>query len=148
MTNWSNTSCINNATCHKAQLRTVLLETMCNRLLGTFSLIAQSAATCIINLTVWPIWTNCHFLLLQDRGFVNYYGPQRFGTGQSVQSDRVGLALLKEDMVSVNPILLDECELPLSPTKSRQMYLYRKVKTTGVKNWIWRRDKCCQRHRS
>ncbi|KAF0029663.1 hypothetical protein F2P81_018768 [Scophthalmus maximus] len=34
------------------------------------------------------------------RGFVNYYGPQRFGTGQSVQSDRVGLALLKEDMVS------------------------------------------------
>ncbi|XP_071358417.1 pseudouridylate synthase PUS7L isoform X2 [Trachinotus anak] len=34
------------------------------------------------------------------RGFVNYYGPQRFGSGQSVQSDRVGLALLKEDMVS------------------------------------------------
>ncbi|KAJ3581411.1 hypothetical protein NHX12_016673 [Muraenolepis orangiensis] len=33
------------------------------------------------------------------RGFVNYYGPQRFGTVQSVQSDRVGLALLKEDMV-------------------------------------------------
>lgn len=39
---------------------------------------------------------------LQARGFVNYYGPQRFGSGQSVQSDRVGLALLKEDMVSVN----------------------------------------------
>lgn len=36
---------------------------------------------------------------LQSRGFVNYYGPQRFGSGQSVQSDRVGLALLKEDMV-------------------------------------------------
>uniref|UniRef100_A0A3Q1GUR1 Pseudouridylate synthase PUS7L n=1 Tax=Acanthochromis polyacanthus TaxID=80966 RepID=A0A3Q1GUR1_9TELE len=34
------------------------------------------------------------------RGFVNYYGPQRFGSGQSAQSDRVGLALLKEDMVS------------------------------------------------
>ncbi|KAM6984805.1 pseudouridylate synthase PUS7L-like [Aplochiton taeniatus] len=34
------------------------------------------------------------------RGFVNYYGPQRFGTAQSVQSDTVGLALLKEDMVS------------------------------------------------
>ncbi|KAL0963110.1 hypothetical protein UPYG_G00349820 [Umbra pygmaea] len=34
------------------------------------------------------------------RGFVNYYGPQRFGTGQGVQSDRVGLALLKEDMVA------------------------------------------------
>lgn len=38
--------------------------------------------------------------LLQARGFVNYYGPQRFGSGQSVQSDRVGLALLKEDLVS------------------------------------------------
>lgn len=37
----------------------------------------------------------------QARGFVNYYGPQRFGSVQSVQSDRVGLALLKEDMVSV-----------------------------------------------
>lgn len=31
--------------------------------------------------------------------FVNYYGPQRFGFGQTVQSDQVGLALLKEDMV-------------------------------------------------
>ncbi|XP_045928510.1 pseudouridylate synthase 7 homolog-like protein [Micropterus dolomieu] len=36
---------------------------------------------------------------VEARGFVNYYGPQRFGSGQSVQSDRVGLALLKEDMV-------------------------------------------------
>uniref|UniRef100_A0A8C2XMP9 Pseudouridylate synthase PUS7L n=1 Tax=Cyclopterus lumpus TaxID=8103 RepID=A0A8C2XMP9_CYCLU len=35
-----------------------------------------------------------------DTGFVNYYGPQRFGSVKSVQSDRVGLALLKEDMVS------------------------------------------------
>lgn len=34
------------------------------------------------------------------RGFVNYYGPQRFGSGQSVQSDQIGLALLKVDMVS------------------------------------------------
>ncbi|XP_040885723.1 pseudouridylate synthase 7 homolog-like protein [Toxotes jaculatrix] len=37
---------------------------------------------------------------IKATGFVNYYGPQRFGSGQSVQSDRVGLALLKEDMVS------------------------------------------------
>ncbi|XP_074553819.1 pseudouridylate synthase PUS7L isoform X2 [Halichoeres trimaculatus] len=36
---------------------------------------------------------------VKARGFVNYYGPQRFGTVQSVQSDRVGLALLKEDVV-------------------------------------------------
>lgn len=32
-------------------------------------------------------------------GFMNYYGPQRFGSGKSVQSDQIGLALLKEDMV-------------------------------------------------
>ncbi|XP_014009199.2 LOW QUALITY PROTEIN: pseudouridylate synthase 7 homolog-like protein [Salmo salar] len=37
---------------------------------------------------------------VQVKGFVNYYGPQRFGTGQSVQSDCVGLALLKEEMVA------------------------------------------------
>ncbi|XP_071377360.1 pseudouridylate synthase PUS7L-like [Centroberyx affinis] len=37
---------------------------------------------------------------IKARGFVNYYGPQRFGSGQSVQSDQVGLALLKEDMGS------------------------------------------------
>lgn len=36
---------------------------------------------------------------VESRGFVNYYGPQRFGSGQSIQSDCVGLALLKEDMV-------------------------------------------------
>uniref|UniRef100_A0A3Q3W3H2 Pseudouridylate synthase PUS7L n=1 Tax=Mola mola TaxID=94237 RepID=A0A3Q3W3H2_MOLML len=36
---------------------------------------------------------------VEARGFVNYYGPQRFGSGQSVQSDRVGLALLKQDFV-------------------------------------------------
>lgn len=46
----------------------------------------------------------CH---LQERGFVNYYGPQRFGSGQSVQSDHVGLALLKEDLVSA----ADDCRL-------------------------------------
>ncbi|XP_061570219.1 pseudouridylate synthase PUS7L [Cololabis saira] len=37
---------------------------------------------------------------VKTKGFVNYYGPQRFGSGQGVQSDEVGLALLKEDMVS------------------------------------------------
>lgn len=38
--------------------------------------------------------------MLQTRGFVNYYGPQRFGNSQKVQADHVGLALLKEDMVT------------------------------------------------
>ncbi|KAM7378164.1 hypothetical protein PAMA_013182 [Pampus argenteus] len=37
---------------------------------------------------------------VKAKGFVNYYGPQRFGSGQTIQSDKVGLALLKEDMVN------------------------------------------------
>lgn len=49
-----------------------------------------------------PLPHSASFLFWQTRGFVNYYGPQRFGSGQSVQSDRVGLALIKEDMVSVS----------------------------------------------
>ncbi|KAM3926938.1 pseudouridylate synthase PUS7L [Leptodactylus fuscus] len=35
---------------------------------------------------------------VKKRGFINYYGPQRFGKGQNVQSHNIGLALLKEEM--------------------------------------------------
>ncbi|KAK9975882.1 hypothetical protein ABG768_021110 [Culter alburnus] len=35
---------------------------------------------------------------VKNRGFVNYYGPQRFGSGSCVQADQIGLALLKEEM--------------------------------------------------
>ncbi|XP_039919122.1 pseudouridylate synthase PUS7L isoform X2 [Hirundo rustica] len=36
---------------------------------------------------------------IETKGFVNYYGPQRFGQGQIVQTDQIGLALLNEKMV-------------------------------------------------
>ncbi|NWR69771.1 PUS7L protein, partial [Centropus unirufus] len=36
---------------------------------------------------------------VETKGFVNYYGPQRFGQGQNVQTDQIGLALLNENMV-------------------------------------------------
>ncbi|NXD21441.1 PUS7L protein, partial [Spelaeornis formosus] len=36
---------------------------------------------------------------VKTKGFVNYYGPQRFGQGQIVQADQIGLALLNEKMV-------------------------------------------------
>ncbi|NXN87933.1 PUS7L protein, partial [Bombycilla garrulus] len=36
---------------------------------------------------------------VETKGFVNYYGPQRFGQGQIVQTDQIGLALLNEKMV-------------------------------------------------
>lgn len=35
---------------------------------------------------------------VKNNGFVNYYGPQRFGSGSCVQADQIGLALLKEEM--------------------------------------------------
>ncbi|XP_072340512.1 pseudouridylate synthase PUS7L isoform X1 [Scyliorhinus torazame] len=36
---------------------------------------------------------------VKEKGFVNYYGPQRFGLGQNVQTDQIGLALLKGTLV-------------------------------------------------
>ncbi|XP_008493973.2 pseudouridylate synthase 7 homolog-like protein [Calypte anna] len=36
---------------------------------------------------------------VKTKGFVNYYGSQRFGQGQNVQTDEIGLALLNEEMV-------------------------------------------------
>ncbi|XP_056604383.1 pseudouridylate synthase PUS7L [Triplophysa dalaica] len=35
---------------------------------------------------------------VKNNGFVNYYGPQRFGSRTCVQADQIGLALLKEEM--------------------------------------------------
>ncbi|XP_058511960.1 pseudouridylate synthase PUS7L isoform X2 [Ochotona princeps] len=36
---------------------------------------------------------------VKNKGFVNYYGPQRFGKGKKVHTDQIGLALLKNEMV-------------------------------------------------
>ncbi|XP_032893560.1 pseudouridylate synthase 7 homolog-like protein [Amblyraja radiata] len=36
---------------------------------------------------------------VKEKGFVNYYGPQRFGLGLNVQADQIGLALLKQNLV-------------------------------------------------
>ncbi|KAM9671784.1 pseudouridylate synthase PUS7L isoform 1-T1 [Trichechus inunguis] len=35
---------------------------------------------------------------VKTKGFVNYYGPQRFGKGRKVHTDQIGLALLKTEM--------------------------------------------------
>nr|XP_031318589.1 pseudouridylate synthase 7 homolog-like protein isoform X1 [Camelus dromedarius] len=35
---------------------------------------------------------------VKSKGFVNYYGPQRFGMGRKVHTDQIGLALLKREM--------------------------------------------------
>ncbi|XP_066477464.1 pseudouridylate synthase PUS7L-like [Tiliqua scincoides] len=36
---------------------------------------------------------------IKRNGFINYCGPQRFGQGQSVQTDQIGLALLNKELV-------------------------------------------------
>ncbi|KAJ7329740.1 hypothetical protein JRQ81_015914 [Phrynocephalus forsythii] len=36
---------------------------------------------------------------VKENGFINYYGPQRFGLGQNIQTDQIGLALLNEELV-------------------------------------------------
>lgn len=36
---------------------------------------------------------------VKKNGFINYYGPQRFGQGQSIQTDQIGLALLNKELV-------------------------------------------------
>ncbi|XP_064417632.1 pseudouridylate synthase PUS7L [Latimeria chalumnae] len=44
---------------------------------------------------------------VKAKGFLNYYGPQRFGQGQNVQADHIGLALLKEEMVKAVKLLFE-----------------------------------------
>ncbi|KAL8221373.1 UNVERIFIED_CONTAM: hypothetical protein K2H54_066670 [Gekko kuhli] len=36
---------------------------------------------------------------VKENGFINYYGPQRFGQRQNIQTDQIGLALLNEELV-------------------------------------------------
>ncbi|KAM4614622.1 pseudouridylate synthase PUS7L isoform 2-T2 [Polymixia lowei] len=60
---------------------------------------------------------------VKARGFVNYYGPQRFGTGQSVQSDRVGLSLLKEDLVSAVRLFFTPEEVDDPQNQAKRLFL-------------------------
>ncbi|CAI5785476.1 pseudouridylate synthase 7 homolog isoform X3 [Podarcis lilfordi] len=36
---------------------------------------------------------------VKKNGFINFYGPQRFGQRQTIQTDQIGLALLNEELV-------------------------------------------------
>ncbi|XP_063783410.1 pseudouridylate synthase PUS7L isoform X1 [Pseudophryne corroboree] len=54
-----------------------------------------------------------------NRGFLNYYGPQRFGKGQNVQSHEIGLALLKEEMAHATKLLFtaEDSDDPVNKAK-------------------------------
>ncbi|KAM9311709.1 pseudouridylate synthase PUS7L [Gastrophryne carolinensis] len=60
---------------------------------------------------------------IKVRGFVNYYGPQRFGKGQNMQSHKIGLALLKEEMVLAVKLFFtpEDCDDPVN--KAKQYFL-------------------------
>nr|XP_057933667.1 pseudouridylate synthase PUS7L [Doryrhamphus excisus] len=60
---------------------------------------------------------------VKARGFVNYYGPQRFGTGQGVQSDHVGLALLQEDMVTAVRLFFSPEDGDDPPSQAKRHFL-------------------------
>ncbi|KAJ8245690.1 hypothetical protein GJAV_G00273440 [Gymnothorax javanicus] len=57
---------------------------------------------------------------VKAKGFVNFYGPQRFGAGQSVTADRIGAALLKGDMEKAVQLFFtpDEGDSPQNRAKS------------------------------
>ncbi|XP_018414985.1 PREDICTED: pseudouridylate synthase 7 homolog-like protein [Nanorana parkeri] len=56
---------------------------------------------------------------VKERGFLNYYGPQRFGKGQNMQSQEVGLTLLKEEMALAVKLFFtpEDCDDPVNKAK-------------------------------
>ncbi|XP_043943346.1 pseudouridylate synthase 7 homolog-like protein [Protopterus annectens] len=57
------------------------------------------------------------------KGFVNYYGPQRFGQGQYVQADQIGLALLKGDMVKAVKLFFTPEDVDDPVNKAKKHFL-------------------------
>ncbi|KAL7857880.1 hypothetical protein AOLI_G00179820 [Acnodon oligacanthus] len=61
---------------------------------------------------------------VKAQGFVNYYGPQRFGNSQTIQADQVGLALLKEDMVTAVRLFLSPEETEDLQNNAKRHFLH------------------------
>lgn len=60
---------------------------------------------------------------VKNKGFVNYYGPQRFGKGQKIQTDQIGLALLKNEMVKAIKLFLTPEDVDDPVNKTKQYFL-------------------------
>ncbi|KAM4882271.1 pseudouridylate synthase PUS7L isoform 2-T2 [Thomomys bottae] len=60
---------------------------------------------------------------VKSKGFVNYYGPQRFGKGRKVHTDQIGLALLKSEMVKAIKLFLTPEELDDPVNKAKKYFL-------------------------
>uniref|UniRef100_A0A8C5NV19 Pseudouridylate synthase PUS7L n=1 Tax=Jaculus jaculus TaxID=51337 RepID=A0A8C5NV19_JACJA len=60
---------------------------------------------------------------VKNKGFVNYYGPQRFGKGRKVQTDQIGLALLKSEMVNAIKLFLTPEDTDDPVNKAKRYFL-------------------------
>ncbi|XP_065547625.1 pseudouridylate synthase PUS7L isoform X2 [Lathamus discolor] len=68
---------------------------------------------------------------VETKGFVNYYGPQRFGQGQNVQTDQIGLALLNEKMVKAVKLLFTPEDTD-DPVNNARRYFLRTEDAKGA----------------
>ncbi|XP_006190352.3 pseudouridylate synthase PUS7L isoform X1 [Camelus dromedarius] len=60
---------------------------------------------------------------VKSKGFVNYYGPQRFGMGRKVHTDQIGLALLKREMVKAVRLFLTPEDLDDPVNRAKKYFL-------------------------
>ncbi|KAK1341244.1 hypothetical protein QTO34_017647 [Cnephaeus nilssonii] len=60
---------------------------------------------------------------VKHKGFVNYYGPQRFGMGRKVHTDQIGLALLKSEMVKAVKLFLTPEDLDDPVNRAKKYFL-------------------------
>ncbi|XP_054446858.1 pseudouridylate synthase PUS7L [Pteronotus mesoamericanus] len=60
---------------------------------------------------------------VKHKGFVNYYGPQRFGLGRRVHTDQIGLALLKSEMVKAVKLFLTPEDLDDPVNRAKKYFL-------------------------
>ncbi|KAF6340299.1 pseudouridine synthase 7 like [Rhinolophus ferrumequinum] len=60
---------------------------------------------------------------VKNKGFVNYYGPQRFGMGRKVHTDQIGLALLKSETVKAVKLFLTPEDLDDPVNRAKKYFL-------------------------
>ncbi|KAM6215801.1 pseudouridylate synthase PUS7L [Rhynchocyon petersi] len=60
---------------------------------------------------------------VKNKGFVNYYGPQRFGKGRRACTDQIGLALLKTEMMKAVKLFLMPEDLDDPVNKAKKYFL-------------------------
>ncbi|XP_054843753.1 pseudouridylate synthase PUS7L [Eublepharis macularius] len=60
---------------------------------------------------------------VKKNGFINYYGPQRFGQGQNIQTDQIGLALLNDELIKAVRLFLTPEDTDDLVNKAKKYFL-------------------------